>query len=76
MPKNITATTLMVESLNVEADESGNVTGLAANVNVAYGEARVREQYDLWAGLTAEERAAFQLVYDALGQQLQATYFA
>ena len=55
---------------------SGTVTRLTATVNVAYGKTGVREEYDLWAELTASQRTAFQALYDRLTQRLQATYLA
>ena len=75
MPKSITATDLVVESLSMQTDEA-TLVGLTAHVNVAYGEARVREQFDIWSVLTDSQRAYFQAVYDTLRQQLQATYLA
>ena len=76
MPKSITATDVTIENLTVQADENGAVTGLTANANVAYGETRVREQFDLWAELTATQRTALQGVYDRLTQRLQEAYLA
>ena len=52
------------------------IARLSAFVNVDYGEARTREQFDLWAELTASQRTAFQELYDRLTQQLEATYLA
>ncbi|MEK7778296.1 MAG: hypothetical protein AAB303_06705 [Chloroflexota bacterium] len=76
MPKSIIATDLTVESLSMQTDEASTLVGLTAHVNVAYGEARVREQFDIWLGLTNSQRAYFQEVYNTLRQQLQATYLA
>ncbi len=76
MPKSITATDLTVESLSMQTDEASTLVGLTAHVNVAYGEARVREQFDIWSILTDSQRTYFQAVYDTLRQQLQATYLA
>ena len=76
MPKSITTTDVVIESLSVQADETGTVTGLTATVNVAYGETRVREHFDLWAELTASQRTGFQGMYDRLAQRLQAVYLA
>lgn len=77
MPKSITATDLIVESLSMQTDPDGSgLVGLTAHVNVAYGEARVREQFDIWSVLTDSQRAYFQAVYDTLRQQLEATYLA
>ena len=76
MPKSITATDLTVESLGIQADEAGILVGLTAHVNVAYGEARVREQFDIWSVLTNSQRAYFQEVFNTLRQQLQSTYLA
>ncbi|MFH1140250.1 MAG: hypothetical protein V1724_00955 [Chloroflexota bacterium] len=76
MPKSIIATDLVVESLSMQTDEASTLVGLMAHVNVAYGEARVREQFDIWSLLTDSQRAYFQAVYDTLRQQLQATYLA
>ncbi len=76
MPKSITATDIVVESLSMQTDEASTLVGLTAHVNVAYGEARVREQFDIWSILTDSQRAYFQAVYDTLRQQLQATYLA
>ena len=76
MPKSIIATDLTVESLSMQTDEAGTLVGLTAHVNVAYGEARVREQFDIWAVLTESQRADFQTVYDTLKQSLQQTYLA
>ena len=76
MPKSITATGLNLESVLVGMDQSGVVNGLTAVLNVAYGDSRVREQYDLWAELSASQKAAVQGVYDTLIQQAQAAYLA
>lgn len=76
MPKSIVATDIDVESLSLQANETGAVTRLIAYVIVAYGDARVRESFDLWANLTPAQRANFQAIYDTLDQQLQASYFA
>ena len=76
MPKNITATDLTVETMHIQTDTTGAVTSLSATVNVAYGEARVREEFDLWAELTATQRNNFQAVYDRLTQRLQTAYLA
>ena len=74
MPKTITATDTAIESLAIQIDETGAVTGLTAVVNVSYDEAKVREQFDLWTELTASQRTAFQALHDRLTQRLQATY--
>ncbi len=76
MPKSLVATDLAVEGLGIQTDETGNVTGLAATVNIAYGETRVREQFDLWSELAAGQRTAFQALYDRLTQRLQTAYLA
>ncbi len=76
MPKSITATAITVESLGIQADEAGTLVGLTAFVNVAYGETRVREQFDIWAVLADSQRAYFQEVYSTLRLQLQAAYLA
>ena len=76
MPKSVTATDLAVEGLSILADETGAVTGLTATVNVAYGDTRAREQFDLWAELTASQRTAFQGLYNRLTQRLQESYLA
>ena len=76
MPKNITATDLTVEGLSVQTDETDAVVGLNATVNVAYGETRVREEFDLWTELTGAQRSNFQDIYDTLAQRSQATYLA
>lgn len=76
MPKSITATDIVVESLSVQADEGGMVTGLVANINVAFGDTRTREQFDLWAELTESQRTAFEDVHATLIQRLQQTYLA
>ena len=76
MPKTIAATDLTVEGLRVQTDEAGTVNGLAATVNVAYGGSRAREEFDLWAELTATQKSNFQAVYDRLSQRLQAAYLA
>ena len=75
MPKSITATSLNVERL-VFSTVGGTIDGLVASVNVAYGEIRVREEFDLWAELTAGQRSSFQALYDRLAERLQATYLA
>ncbi len=76
MPKSLTATDLTVEGLTIQSDETGTINGLTANVNVAYGETRAREEFDLWGELTASQRTAFQGVYNRLTQRLQAVYLA
>ena len=76
MPKSIIATALTLESLNIQTDDAGTLVGLMAYVNVAYGETRVREQFDLWSVLSDGQRAYFQDVFGALRQQLQASYLA
>ena len=76
MPKSLTATDLTIEGLSIKSDEAGTVHGLAATVNIAYGETRAREQFDLWAELTATQKSNFQAVYDRLSQRLQAAYLA
>ena len=76
MPKTLTATNLAVEGLSIDVDGSGAVTGLTATVNVGYGDARAREQFDLWAEFTATQRSAFQAMYTKLTQRLQAVYLA
>ena len=76
MPKNLIAADLTVEELSIQSDGSGKVTGLTATVNVAYGEARIREQFDLWAELSTSQRTSFQGMYNKLTQRLQATYIA
>ena len=76
MPKSPSATDLAIEGLSVQTDGAGAATGLTAGVNVAYGQSMVREQFDLWAELTASQRTSFQAVYDRLTQQLQTTYLA
>ena len=76
MPKNLIAADLTVEELSIQTGGSGNVTGLTATVNIDYGETRVREQFDLWAELSASQRTSFQGVYDKLTQRLQTTYIA
>ncbi len=74
MPKSIVATDIDVESLSVKVDGASTVTGLIAYLNVAYGDAKVREQFDLWTQLNLAQRADIQAIYDTLKQQLQATY--
>ena len=76
MPKSLTATDLTIEGLSIQTDEAGAVTRLTATVNVAYGETRAREEFDLWAELTATQRSNFQALYDRLTQRLQTTYLA
>lgn len=76
MPKNLIATDLAVEALRIQTDEAGAVTGLTATVNVAYSDTRAREEFDLWAVLTATQRSNFQKLHDVLGQSLQDTYLA
>ena len=76
MPKTITATNLTVEGLRIQTDAPGTVTGLVATVNVAYGESRAREEFDLWAELTATQKSNLQAVYDRLSQRLQTAYLA
>ncbi len=76
MPKSITATGINLESVLVGRDQSGAVNGLTAILNVAYGESHVREEYDLWGGLSPAQRAGVQGLYDALMQAAQAEYLA
>ncbi len=76
MPKSITATDLSVEVLGILVDDAGAVTALTATVNVDYDGARVREEFDLWAELTASQRTTFQAMYNKLTQRLQAAYLA
>lgn len=76
MPKSITATDIVVESLSVQADDGGTVTGLVANINVAFGDTRTREQFDLWAELTAAQRGAFDQIYQTLSDRLLAAYLS
>ncbi len=76
MPKSIIATELAVEALSIRSDAGGTVTGLIATVNVDYGGTRAREEFDLWAELTATQRTSFQGMYDKLTQRLQAAYIA
>lgn len=76
MPKSLLATDLAIEGLSMQTDRAGAVTGLTAGVNVSYGDARVREQFDLWAELSENHRVAFQRLYDKLAQRLQAVYLA
>lgn len=76
MPKNLIATDLAVEALRIQTDEAGAVTGLTATVNVAYNNTRAREEFDLWAVLTATQRSNFQKLHDVLSQSLQNTYLA
>ena len=49
---------------------------ILATVNVAYGGTKVREEFDLWAELTATQRTSFQAMYDRLAQRLQTVYLA
>lgn len=76
MPKSLTATGLTIEGLSIQTDDTGAVRSVSATVNVAYGETRVREEFDLWAELTATQRNSFQTLYDKLTQRLQTTYLA
>lgn len=76
MPKSLTATDLTIEGLSIQTNEAGAVRSVSATVNVAYGETRVREEFDLWAELTATQRNSFQTLYDKLTQRLQTTYLA
>ena len=66
MPKTLAATDLTIEGLHTQTDETGAINGLTATVNVAYGESRAREEFDLWAELTATQKSNFQAVYDRL----------
>ncbi|GEM_PF-3461085 len=76
MPKSITATSISLESIRVERDEADAVQGLTAVLNVAYGESRVREEYDLWAVLSSSQQTAVQGLYDTLLQTAQSAYLA
>ena len=76
MPKNLTATSVQVESLNIRTAAAGAVAGLIATVNVAYGKTQIREEFDLWAQLTANQRTAFQNLYERLATRLTAIYLA
>ena len=74
MPKNLTATDLVIESLSAQADATGALTGLIALVNVDYDGTGVREQFDVWADRTANQRSNVQGLYDAVAQILQSAY--
>ncbi|MBI4338597.1 MAG: hypothetical protein HY680_01445 [Chloroflexi bacterium] len=76
MPKSITATSINLESIQVQRDQAGVVDGLWATLNVAYGESHVREEYDLWTELSPTQRDAVQDLYDTLVQSAQTTYLA
>lgn len=76
MPKSITATGIALESVLIGRDEVGAVNGLTALLNVGYGDSHVREEYDLWAELSASQRSAVQDLYDTLVQRAQVAYLA
>ena len=76
MPKSITATSISLETIWVERDEVDVVQGLTAVLNVAYGESRVREEYDLWSVLSSSQKTAVQSLYYTLLQTAQAAYLA
>jgi hypothetical protein len=76
MPKSIIATRITVESIRMEKAPDGAINGLTALLNVGYGNNPVREEYNLWAGLSASQRAAVQDLYNTLVQQAQGAYLA
>jgi len=75
MPKSLMATGLQIEGLSIQTDETDLVCGLTTKVNVAYGETQVREDYDIWADMSATKRDQFQSLYTLLVQRLNTVYF-
>lgn len=74
MAKTITATDLTVETLTIKTDDHGNMIGLETQLNVTYGDTRIREQVDIWPMLNVEQQAYLQHLQATIIQNLRTAY--
>lgn len=81
MAKTLTSEAPQLGRWRVSVDpETGDVDGITVGVTIPYGglphgaNLQAREDVDLWAIMGAEERVAFQSVYDRLTAEIVSVY--